>query len=429
MKLHNLFTACALLLASANFVSAQNYLYVTGSTAYRSPVENALKAQFDAGVVYGYDGGSFGGQHDTIYSGTISGVAWIIKTDWTGSEGGIQTVSGGLSIPFLNDNQIASCTTTGNGTLRNVTGDTTAQSDSELHGADMAMSDTLQAASEFQGVFHGVTYPTLTEATASPVGINVFKFLANKGSTLTAVTSQQLRKLYAAGKLPLAFFTGSNADESSTVYATGRNPDSGTRVTALLESGAGTALTSVLQYQPFNGSTGLQGSGTVTNVNFYPAGTVNGISITTGNNGYSSGGNLAKSLNSDFTNGGAGVTASSHLYNVTPSNGHSLSLLGYASSNDADGQIAGGVVELSYNGVKVGVSADYNTNTLLTEGQYTFWSKEHVYPALSEDATHLTLINAIATTIPNQAGAVKISSMKVTRAVDGGVVSAGYTVF
>jgi hypothetical protein len=427
---------CVLLLTSISIVHAQNHLYVTGSTAYRNPVEHALLAQFDAGVVYGYDGGSFGGQHDSIYSGTIGGVAWIIATSWSGSEAGIQVVSGGLTIPFLNDNQIAVCTTSGNGALRNVTGDTSAQSDSVFSTADMAMSDTLQSASEFQGLFHSVNYPALTEATNSPVGINVFKFIANKASSLTAVTSQQLRKLYAAGKLPLAFFTGNNADEVSTVYATGRNPDSGTRVTALLESGVGTALTSVINYQPFNGSTGLQGSGTVTNLNPYPAGTVNGISITTGNNGYSSGGNLVKSLNSDFTNAGAGVTASGHLYNVTPSNGHSLSMVGYASSNDADGQIynsdgtlKGGPVELSYNGVKVGFSTDYNTNTLLTEGQYTFWSKEHVYPGLSEDATHLTLINVIATTIPNQTGAVKLSSMKVTRAADGGVVAAGYTVF
>ena len=420
---------CALLLTSVSIANAQNHLYVTGSTAYRSPVEHALLAQFDAGVVYGYDGGSFGGQHDTIYSGTIGGVAWIIATSWSGSEAGIQAVAGGGSIPFLNDNQIASCTTSGFGALRNVTGDTSAQSDSVFSAADMAMSDTLQSASEFQGVFHSVTYPTLTEATNSPVGINVFKFLANKGSSLTAVTSQQIRKLYAAGKLPLAFFTGSNADEASTVYATGRNPDSGTRVTALLESGTGTALTSVINFQPFNGASGLQGSGTVTSLSPYPAGTVNGIPVSAGNNGYSSGGNLVKSLNSDFGNGTAGVVVGAHTYNTTPSNGHSLSMVGYASSNDADGQIALGVVELAYNGVKVGVSSDYNTNTLLTEGQYTFWSKEHVYPGLSEDATHLTLINAIAATIPNQTGAVKISNMKVTRAADGGVVAAGYTVF
>lgn len=429
MKLSKLFASCALLLASLSLAEAQNYLYVTGSTAYRSPVELAIKAQFDTGVVYGFDGGSYGGQHDSIYSGTIGGTAWIVKTSWSGSEAGLQVVSGGLNIPFLNDNQIASCTTAGNGALRNVTGDTTAQSDSELHTADMAMSDTLQSASEFQGVFHSVNYPTLTEATNSPVGINVFKFIANKGSILTGVTSQQMRKLYAAGKLPLSFFTGNNADETSTVYSTGRNPDSGTRVTTVLETGIGTALTSVINYQPFNGSSGLQASGVVTAVNPYPAGTVNGISLSAGNNGYSSGGNLAKSLNSDFTNGGTGVTASGHTYNVTPSNGHSLHMIGYASSNDADGQIAGGVVELSYNGVKVGISADYNTNTLLTEGAYTFWSKEHVYPSLSASGTQVTLINSIAASIPNQTGAVKISSMKVTRAADGGVVSAGFTVF
>jgi hypothetical protein len=438
MKLHKLFTVCALLLASAGLASAQtSYLYVTGSTAFRSFVEGVIPTVFDGGapsVISGYNGTTAGKQNCAIYSGNIGGNPWIIKTAWSGSEAGIQTVSGNVQINFLVDQTIsggvAGTPVTG---LDDVTQTSyvdngnpvgTAGDEAIKQVPDADMSDTTQSASEFNGLYQSVTYPAINEAAASPVGINVFKWIANKGSTLTAVTSQQLRALYAGGKLPLALFTGSTADEGSTVYSTGRNPDSGTRVTALLESGIGTALTTVKQYQPqnssnvwINGSTG----GNVAKLVIWPADNVNGIPIATGNSGYSSGGNLAKSLNNDYTNGGAGIVVGAKTYNNGGS--HALSLVAYAGAPDADPQIGAGVVELSYNGVKLGVSADYNTNTLLTEGQYTFWSKEHMNYGNSEDANHITVINSIATALTTASGAVHISSMKVSRGGDGAVVT------
>jgi hypothetical protein len=433
MKLHKLFSVCALLLASANFASATPLnLYITGSTAFRSNVEKALRTQvFDADgqLAIGFNGTTQDKQNCAVYHGNIGGVDWIIETAWSGSEAGIQTVAGAVSINFLNPSLLGAPGSTTN-SLDDVTQTGYAGTQAVSQIPDTDLSDTAQAASQFNGLFRSVTYPALNEAATAPIGINVFKFIANKGSSLTGITSQQVRALYSAGKLSLAFFTGNNADEANSVYCTGRNPDSGTRVTELLETGYGTATSIVKHFQPqtsggafINGSTG----GLVGKLVVWPNETINGIPANNGNSGYSSGGNLAKSLNNDFTNGGAGIVVGTTTFN----NGgaHSLSFVGYASSNDADAQIGAGVVELAYNGVKVGVSADYNTNTLLTEGQYTFWSKEHMNYGSAEDATHIAVINSIAADVAGQALVVLPTSLKVTRATDGGVVKAGYAVF
>jgi hypothetical protein len=447
MKIHKLLSVVALLISSVGLASAQqgsylantNYLYITGSTANRAPADAAIIAQFDTTptpVVYNADS-AIGGEHSSIFYGTISGQAWVVKTCWTGSEAGIQTVSGVLSVAYLNDSYIPA---SDSATAPNVTGETSQQTNDDYHVSDAAFADTYQAASEFTGTFHGVNYPALTEYSGGSVAVNVFKFWTNNGapSSLTGVTSQTIKKLFIAGKLPLSMLTGNNADEGSTVYAVGRNPDSGTRVTTMLETGAGTSVTVCKQYAPENGGSVLNASGAVQTLALYPSGTVDGISIATGNNGYSSGGNLAKALTGDFTNGGAGVVVG-NTYNATGSS-HKLAVVGYASSNDGDGQIVNGLKELSYNGVLLGQSSNYNNVTALTEGQYTFWSYEHLYLSAVDSVSgsptaQTTLINAIgagiptAAALPGNAPAVALSSMKVTRASDGAVVATGITVY
>src|SRR5215831_3477795 len=199
---------------------------ITGSTAYRGQTHNAILHIYDSGVTYGYTGASFGGASQAIFHGTIGGNSVDIKTSWSGSEGGIQTVSGSVGISFLGDS-----TPTSTGGTPNAT------AGGETAVPDVAMSDSYQSSSAFFGLYHGVTYPTLTESTNSPVGIVVFKFLANNGAPggLTNITTQQARALWGAGTLSLAFFTGNNADENKTVVATGRDPDSGTRLTGMAE--------------------------------------------------------------------------------------------------------------------------------------------------------------------------------------------------
>src|SRR5262249_31049120 len=208
-----------------------------------------------------------------------------------------------------------------------------------------------QAASNFLGRYKGFNYPALTENTNSPVGVVPFKFYTQfTGSTtdvysrITTITSQQARLLYTTGgTAPASFFTGNSGDNTVTVNATGRDPDSGTRVTMFAETGIGSKSVCNSNQAPEDASNTIitTAGGAIDHFAQYPAGTVNGIAVAAGDNGYNSGGKLAAALN-----------------NTTPANSV---LIGYASTNDGDGQLntrsghaGNGTKELAYNGVVLG---------------------------------------------------------------------------
>ena len=128
-------------------------------------------------------------------------------------------------------------------------------------------------------------YPALNEDANSPVGAVIFKWVASKGSPagLTNLSSPQARALFQAGSEPLALFTG-NASDTTSIYAAGRDPDSGTRLTALAEIGQGLGAQPVTQYQPTNSSNAAVSSttDTITSLIVTPAETVDGVPISTG---------------------------------------------------------------------------------------------------------------------------------------------------
>jgi hypothetical protein len=88
----------------------------------------------------------------------------------------------------------------------------------------LAFSDVFQASS-------GFTTPELSD---EQVAIQPFVWVrsASCPSTVTNITMQQLR-FALQGSCPLSYLTGNSSDYSSTVYFTGRNKDSGSRVIAL----------------------------------------------------------------------------------------------------------------------------------------------------------------------------------------------------
>lgn len=379
---------------------AQTTVRFTGSTAFRLNTHNAILHVYDPGVTYGYTGTSFTGAQQAIFHGTIGGQTVHIKTAWSGAEGGMQTVAGSVSIPFLSD---ATATSTGG------TPNATPGGDNAV--PDVGMADQFQSSSAFFGLYRGIVYPTLSESPNSPVGIVPFKFMANKGAPagLTNINPQQARALFGAGALPLSFFTGNNADETKTVVATGRDPDSGTRLNASAEIGLGPQA-SVKHWEPLDASNQLVRTVGVNIDHFapWPASTINGIPVAVFNGGYSSGGDLSKMM-----------------ANFSPAN---FTVVSYASVNDADPNITLGAVELSYNGVQLGnVSGNYNNATVLTEGKYTFWCYEHV---MYRSGTPVAIKN-VADTVANQIRTVDaptfLSSMKVERATDGSVVFPSFT--
>ena len=155
----------------------------------------------------------------------------------------------------------------------------------------VAMSDNFQGSTLFNRTFLGVTYNTMTD---TPIGVVTFKWVASNGFPGTNITDTQAQQLWGAGFAPLALFTGNatgngtvrNGDQLKVVYATGRDPDSGTRLSAFADAGIG-ALATVVQYKA------TVAGDTVTGLVKYPIQIINGVSTgSLGNSGESSGSSL-----------------------------------------------------------------------------------------------------------------------------------------
>lgn len=391
---------------------AQTEVLITGSTAFRANTLTAIQNIMSAGYTYGYVGTSYTGSTYAIVKGTVAatGNSVIIKTHFTGSEGGNQTVSGQIPIVFLDNSSATS--TGGTSGLPDPTGS------GPLEVPDVAMSDTYQSSSFFFGTYFSTNYPALNAVNTTPglptgqiVGVVQFKWVAGRSipAGLTNMTSQLARDLYGSGKAALALWTGLGTDHGTSVYAIGRDFDSGTRLTAFAESGVG-AKAVVKQYFPYDASNAVinTAGGTIDHLSLTPAGSVNGIPYGPGNGGYSSGGNMSKGIN-----------------NFPPA---SSLLVGYLGVNDADGQITNnpgtGCTELSYNGVKLGIPEN---TSLISEGAYTFWGYEHLYYRDSATGVVESTADTLALRIYNfDSPLPHYVDMQVSRLSDGGTVVQKY---
>src|SRR5262252_355298 len=165
-------TLSLIALCCAATVNAQTKVYITGSTAYRSAVHTAIQNIFDSPPTFAFSNNSttVGGANQAIFTGNISAAPYQISTSWSGSEAGIQTVADATQ----NVNYIA------DGTVGSLSPGTSVAAGTEAHHPDVAMSDTFQSTSQFNGTFNGVTYASLTESPGtsaghgSPVGIVPF---------------------------------------------------------------------------------------------------------------------------------------------------------------------------------------------------------------------------------------------------------------
>jgi hypothetical protein len=394
MKAPKFLLAGVLALSVAGVARAQTVVHITGSTAFRSAVHNAITQILQPGFTYGYSGSTFSSASQAIFTGTAytNGINVIIKTSWSGSLAGIETVS--QAVPS---------------TVGTFLTNTTPQSTGGTSGApavydpplipEVCMSDGFQATSQYP-------FPVLQ---AHTVGVVTFKFLRNAAapSSLTNMTPLLAQALWINGSLPLSMFTGNSNDVNTIVYAIGRDPDSGTRKTAFLETGVQTFVanlnpTIVEQYQPTNASgvVNKANPGAILGQAPWPAETVDNISFVLGDAGYSSGGDLAWAMR-----------ASSPFIYVT--------YLGLSDSATAE---AGGAVELSYNGIPYSDAAVQN-------GQYTYWTYEQLdyLPSYgTTDANGKALADSLAAQIiSTNAAAVGelLSTMHVTRQQEGGPVT------
>ena len=411
---------------------------ITGATAFRAATLAAIKAKFvESGVAfqYAHDQAEAGvtGATLSIWKGKFPGVTGVttIRTSFNGSVEGLKAlVDSPTSDPkYYTDipgNLVTAAAIGGGETHKDTVGflKTNAASQSEIAFSDVAKAATPYAASSLQ--------PT----SSSAVGVVVFTMLANEGSTITNVTSQNFRALLTAGNQKKSLFTGVAADDNTLVYAVGRNDGSGTRTTYMAECGLG--ITTKVQQYVVNQTSG--NANTVMQI--VPAGGVGAEPLTgqlaanastvwgqdeVGNGGYSSGSTLRGDMGRTtdtvqiLDEEGSEIYASKDVELVT-----------FLSLNDAVSARGNGAVFCAYNGVKLdGIATSGSSMTTadlakVTRGAYTAWSYQQMYRR--NDLTsgdNVTVYNGLFAAVQDNLGSagIKISDMKASRDTDGGVVA------
>lgn len=385
-------------LAIASNASAQsvtNIIRITGATAYRAASAQAMTNLISsASLKYGYTGTK------GLAGANVSQVQGILKSDsdvfvsyrcsFSGSIDGIQRlVYRGQEAYKRTDwpNQ-------SDANLPNAqwSGDTYTP---ETADADVAMSDSYQTSTVYRS-------PALTD---NIVGVVPFVWVRNAGSpaSLSNMTSLAAQKLTANGDVPLSFFTGTNADANVSVFIAGRNINSGTRLCTLAETGYGI-------YKMPNHRIIYHDSANVTNMTVYPGETVLGTEYGDGESGYDSGSHLATA----FTK----ANSTNATVNLGDSVGWIVASMSYSDSKSVSSTYAN---NLLYNGVAFSANA-------VRDGQYTFWSYEHLFYRTDLDATLKTRANALRDemlTMDPGSSAVKLDTMNVKRSTEGGVVTPG----
>jgi len=417
--------------ASAAVSSSAVTINVTGATAFRSAAIAAIRSKFTGNYKYAHDAAAAGvsGSTRSIFIGScpsISTGTTTIRCCFTGSVEGIRALTKeptGLNAdpapPTYMPASILDSTTAASGgaELAAQGSSSSAVAGSGTATSDIAFSDVNKTSTPFaSGSF-------VTDS----VGVIVFTMMANKGSTITNVTSQQYRAILAKPQ-PLSLFTGSAAD-TTKVYAVGRNDTSGTRTTAFAEVGYG--YTKACKQYLVVGS-----SGTMTSVQLTPinngdkSSTVWGSDLA-GNGGYNSGGDVATALKLTGTSPSildeAGTTVSS---------GAKVDIVSWLGISDA-AKATGGVL-CAYNGVKLELTGDQTTTPVgaagtltasdkvkLAKGTYTAWGNERMFRRTTASNDVQNAYTAIKAAIPANIGTagIALTAMNVTRSADGGTVA------
>lgn len=349
-------------------------LYVSGSTAFRASFVASVIHLMGDSCTGKFEGTSVTGANHTVLSGIIASLPVVVNCAWSGSVGGIQSLTNPNDVVngFLSETGLGTITMSGypaaptfvyGGTATGATGLTSGN-------ADIAMSDVFQSSTVF-------TSPSLTDMT---VAVVPFKLVAGKGAPAAINNMAPLitQLLYGSGKISQALFTGLAADNNKFVYALGRDNGSGTRLTVMAESGKG-ALNPVVQYTTTNG-------------------TSFSLTSSSGNGGSGSGSGVAGQLGL--------TTAAATGYDI-----------GYLGLSDSATALAAGAKELTWNGVFYSAAA-------VQGGQYTLWGYEHLFvgpPATANDQTVASAIAAELALNPGTAG-IALGTMNVQRGAEGGLV-------
>lgn len=457
---------------------AAQRVYLTGSTAYRSVVFNALRSGKQAastcngatlGTVFdsaGFStdgnpahnapddpraarigGGAAGnGDNGITYEGYISGVLYDVVCIFSGSEAGLASVANttvqNVRLPANQNGDGTPPSLTSFYNLPNApatfpdpaaTPPYTVFASTTTQG-DLALADTSSAVSLTKTyAFSGFG----TAGASTPLGIVPFTWVKNKNSApnaswthLTGVGHSQLLS-FMAGTKPAAYFTGT-ATDTETCYLVGRNKGSGTRVNTVADTllyPSTPVQYYVEAYYPTTDPTAAN-NGVLT---FVGDGTTSPGQITQGGgpvaftvaptkapsgDGFESGGFVAQEMECDGANNVGILIGYLGIGDAnTAKNGKA--------GNAANGHPAnpGGAVWLTLDGVA-------ESNGAVEEGQYSFWGHEHLYGQTSPNAQTQVIgpllqtgITAAVGTLGSVAGssdtAINLSFMHCDKAAGG----------
>lgn len=404
MKTSNILLAGLAAVAFITPASAANLVIrVTGSSAFRGLVDTKLTAASPTGLGYTRQAGASSSSFQvyTLVTNTPnSGDKTIIKTSWSGSVAGIKTVtSSDTTVKFLPDDSVIAAPASDG-------------SDSTDTGTapDMAFSDVFQESTLYRT-------PTLTK---TKVGVVQFRAITNYGSPITKVNYQQLRVLFTtATGMPLSSFVAGDTS-GSKVYGIGRDPDSGTRITLLAESGIG-ANSTVVHWQPHVSALAPT---TIDTLIPWPVSSAFGVTFSEGNGGYPSGGDLAKIMRYDTSSVSvSGGTAAPCYFISFASIGDAGTAIAAHNPPTTVGAGPGHILTIENNDSDVPSTAQLSLD--IANGLNTMWSYEWSYHnGLSGDK--LAFYTAISNLMAGSAnGGISLANMKVHRLADGGPILPG----
>ena len=424
MKLNHLIAAGALALTAAT-AGAQTVIYISGAPAARQPVTTAINNLLTSSTSGAVTTAISGTNTTTLttanavtwYGGNIGGTPVTVKLSYVGSSAGIQDVASQTAANFLPVSATASATA--------YPEPNTAPFPAESHIPNFTASDEFQASTPWIGTNSltgsSVTYQNLT---SNVVGVLPYRWVTNIDAPLsiTNISPAQAQQLFKTGFVYLSQLTGANADEGGVVYAIGRDIGSGLRTILLSETGIG-VLTKIQQYQPTVSKTGT--TPWISTQVLYPAQTVNGVALPTGDSGYSSFSGLLADLSAYTNTPSTGGSLQSYAAALSGTSGYYLTALADA---DAKTAIAAGAHEISWNGNFLGTLGTQGTaSPALAEGKYTFWSYiqlQYLPSQLSNtiNPTAFAFEQALKTQLKLHDATVLVGDLNVSRAQDGGAL-------
>lgn len=378
MKLKSMFVTALAAASFGSLANAQTVIDLVGSTAARGAVHDKIQEMLNGSgntltsFAYNSSNGVLS-SNQAIFHGTIGANPVIIRTYWAGSVNGIRDIAQQVQQTNLYLTSVA-----GNATGQVVSTSGNLAGATPESAPEIGFSDVFATSTQFA--------PTAVE---DEVAVLPFKFYKNDGApaALDNITPLLVQTIYGVSQAPLALFTGNPDDQGSIILAVGRDNLSGTRITAMAESGYG-VFNSVAQY----GGTAFTTSGD----------TITAMGTTVDDSGAGSGGTVAGWLNKSLAGDYAGFSFIAYL---GPTD--------WAAA-ESTAAFSGPAVALKWNGIAYSEQA-------VREGQYTFWGYLHQNRNNGLAGTSLTFYNALrdALTANPENSLISVSSMNVERLGDG----------